>query len=253
MLALPTLLHFKLQPKDDTFPLFLFGEVTIIFPPAWELYFFYSRHVVVVNFVKFLLHLYVVTFYPNSALKHGAELIISSCHLPTTTLAFWLQNHFTFPKMGKFVQNPIPERIRKKSEKNPALPHEDSIMNNWKFCTSLPSCLAQWFSFGNIAHPSIALYPTLISSLSQMHRWEKTPSIPNWSCSYYSRAPKKAVVGSKWTTFLVFAPCFRLLHYFVKNASSSWTQTAHPAGSNLLSGGHKARTPKCNQETREKK
>lgn len=157
-----------------------------------------------------------MTFNPNSTLKHGVELLISSCHLPSTTLTFWLQKHFALPKIGKFVQNPVLERVRKENEKKTALPREDYLMINSKFCPSLPSCLAYWFSFGSIAHPSIALYPRLISSLSQTHRWEESPGIHHWSCSYYSRAPKKAVARSKWTTFLVFALPFRLLHYFVK-------------------------------------
>lgn len=177
----------------------------------------------VVNSVKFL-YLYVVTFYPNSTLKP----LISSCHLPSTTLTFWLQKHFALPK---FVQNPMLEMVRRETEKKTASLYEDSLMINSKFCPSLPFCLAYWFSLGSIAHPSIALYPRLISSLSQMHRWEGSPSIHHWSCSYYSRAPKKAVACSKWTTFHVFALPFRLLHYFVEmhqvHEHKELTQLAH--------------------------
>lgn len=100
-----------------------------------------------------------------------------------------------------------------------------------EFCPSLPSCLAQWFSSGSTAHPSIALYPRLISSLSQVHRWEESPGIHHQSCSYHSRAPKRAVACSKWTTFLVLALPVRLLHYFLKmhqaHEHKQLTQLAH--------------------------
>lgn len=170
----------------------------------------------VVNSIKFLEHLYVVTFYPNSALERGVELLISSCHLPSTALTFCLQKHFALPKIRKFVQNPIPERVRKENGRETALPHEDSIMITWRFCPSLPSCLACTVVFLWQYHTPLLHYTLEISNLSQMHRWEKTPGIHHWSCSYYSRAPKKSTGVQQMNHLLIFTLWFRLLHCFVK-------------------------------------